>query len=651
MMEKSYYDLQGQAKRAAEIRRRVIELQFANFDDNGLYQKWAEQPDSYEPNSQNLPSKELLNYAVTFLSSDDPKHVKMANTLICNVGGSGKIAGLFNAHRAVVLYCRFKNKLSPESQNYCLKGIERFLQECKKPTAAFTGINDNFPVMYMVSSLIGGRLLNDEEAYQKGLWLIDQLKRMLHRRGLYSEYTSNNYNPIVLEAFEHILEFSDDDAVKADIRDCAERMWADVMTHYHPLCCAIAGPYSRAYTGDNLSQSHSGRYMYSVIFGDKMPVNVHNTLLAGPNAIEGFVPHHGVAFNMSEAGWQASAIYHCPEYLVKIALEKTYPYRVSGTTECRSRRDVTERWGKTITYPGTEGFCSTYMTENYGVGFATRDFSNGMQTNNFQLVYRKRPLSGQRDIGVAYAKYIMNESDLEKYNVYPGGCSSGPYYQVDTGRKLAVGKDNSGMVMYKPKHWAAAGVTSMRLSILLPCHYGTVEKLWLDGNAVDLSGGNGIKAESAQACTIIVKDGPVYMGYKPLTLTDHGRKAAVRIHIQGNYLMISLYNYEGENKEFGIRTLYNTCNGYVWEIRDENEIAGYEAMQALMDSFVIEDYMLNMDGEDGERYVRARRPGLDLSACHCPETEAVKYLTVNGLPLPQERFYADGIAPNDLPLL
>jgi len=58
------------------------------------------------------------------------------------------------------------------------------------------------------------------------------------------------------------------------------------------------------------------------------------------------------------------------------------------------------------------------------------------------------------------------------------------------------------------------------------------------------------------------------MYFNPLLLTDYGRKAAAKVSMVKDFIMVSFYNYEGEERDFARRGFLLTGNGFVTEIRN-----------------------------------------------------------------------------------
>lgn len=640
-MEKNYYDPDGQKKRGKEVRRLVCSYGESHFDDQGNYfEKYLD--------GQQLPTRERVWYCIALLESDDSRIIKKANAILRKTGPS--FGGSFGMVGAIQLLKYFKSKLDEDNIQALEKDMYNHCTAMLSPQIAYSGINDNFPSMDCSICLIGGEMLGNKPGYEKGIKLLHQLKDMLTRRGFTSEYTSPTYSIISLQAMADIAEHCTDPAVKELALSLEQRLYIDILGHYHPLISGMTPPHSRAYMVDNCGNTHQAKYVYHILFGDKMPLKLTDTLLSGPNGAPGEVIHSGLDYMFSECASHSCTIYHLPAALAALALNKSFPFEIAGTTESRARRDIIKRTQNFI-YPGSSSKVYTYMEKNYAVGTTTKEFSTGDQTNSFGILYRKGEVKSQADVGTVFSRYIFNEADPNKKNKL-GGDYPDPDQQdfMDFGRKLCMQKKNTAVAAYRPKHWAAFGVTSLKLSLILPANYRVPEKILLGKTPVDMSGEDGVKAESVEPCTVIVKDGPVYMGFKPLSLTDHGRKAAVKVEKLGNFVLLSFYNYEGEKKIIDYNEAMMTANGILCEVRQQGEIAGTDEMQALLDSAEILDEKLWYDGFDTDRHLNIKTPSASFECTWCPETESVKYMLVDG-EIPETPILSvPGLQLKDIPL-
>lgn len=645
----TFYDVEGQNARKKQAWKVLASYITDMFGEDGGW-KGPDVHDKFTVNSRILlPTREILWFCVAMLGSGEPRSMERANKALewlSEVGACGAgVHGSFDMHAAINIYKRYYDYISEPVRAMILKGAKELARHSLSPQCAYVGINDNFPSMDCFCALIGGSLVGDMEAVAKGKWMLNELKAMLTRRGMISEYNSPTYTTISVHAMADIYEFSDDAEIKATALACEERIWSDLLCHYHPLICAPAGPHSRTYPVDCAAHEHAGRDVIWVALGDRVAINPLNTSLSTPTGEANEIMHNSVFHLQSNCGWQISGDYHLPEYLAHHALEKTYPYIHTATTECRSRGDISGKYPEFV-HPGGDNTTYTYMMPDYALGTALKDFSSGVQTNTFQIIYRKKAeVRQQGDIGTAFTKYFINEKEpLDK----DGDGHDSKHHIMDKGRKTCMQHENTAVVMYKSKQWADHDVTDMRLSVLHPDLYGAVEEIRAGGKRVNLNGTFTL-FESVDPVNVIIKDGPVYIGYRPLTLTNHGRKAAVKIERKYGNIAVALFNYEGPARDFTATEAFTTQNGFICEIRSTDEISSFEEMEKLLSAYTVEDRVLELDTNTRERYVTVSKPGLEFRCCYSMITEDIKYRTINGTIPESPVFRATGLDETRLP--
>lgn len=201
------------------------------------------------------------------------------------------------------------------------------------------------------------------------------------------------------------------------------------------------------------------------------------------------------------------------------------------------------------------------------------------------------------------------------------------------------------MMVYKPKQFEAHCISSMKLSILLPVHFAGVDEVWIGKTKLQGTTGEGIEPD-----TIYVKDGPVYMAFSPLALTNHGRKAAVRVEEVNNYLMLSFYNYEGTEKAFDVRELLLTTSGFVALMKSADEFGSFEEFMAYASEYTLSDETTS-DESANIRWIRYKRENCKLEFAYSPISEGIMIATVNGRPRPEPVIEATGLDIGRLPLL
>ena len=661
----SFYDLPGQSARRARVFSLLVDHTLSSFDSEA---RWV----SPDWGGSGPGLRERLWFALGFFGSGRPEAVALANRIIL---GAEYRPCHFSPMAALQILFKHEPLLEVGAGEILDDYVSSALPEFTAPDMDFVGVNDNFPCMSTFTLLFGGQLRDRPDLVAQGRARLDQLVALLTRRGVDSEYTSPTYTPIHAYALAEIANLTDDAAVRDTALACEHRLWVDLLGHYHPPTAQIAGPYCRAYTVDSLAQTHQARFVYHALLGDRMLVDPLETMFSPdasarqasePRASEQQFHHGWLPFMQVSMAWLCSTEFHCPTDLVEASLNKTYPHQFRATTEFSSSTDdppgptprdlATDEL--TYEYQAGSGAISTWMTENYALGVASHEFHNGVQTDSFHLLYRKRsaqnppPAAGgaqggglvsHRDVAVVYSRYLVNDKLPGQENHYAEfDYTNGDSLLWDQGRKLGLQHENTALLLYKPKLYARHGVTSLRLSLLFPALYGPVEELWLgDRRLPDLQG------ESADPVPVFVSDGPVRMAFHPLLLTNHGRSAAVRVELVNDYLMVSFYNYQGPARDFSAREFLTTGNGFVAVIESDSDsphpppaagggqgggLGDFAAFRAQHAAPEITDQLLT---HVHSRWTYLRRTSyregdLHLQAEYSPLSEGIKHLAING---------------------
>ena len=665
-MNSAFYDLAGQVVRREAVYAELIRYTRDRFDVEG---QWL---GAYGGETPAPLLRERLWFCLPFLAVADRKLWAAADAIIQH---SEYAFCTFAPLAALQILLRYRERLAPASlmclENYVAGVLDAFAGA----DMDFVGVNDNFPCMATFTVLAGGKLCGRPELVDLGRRRLGQLTALLERRGVPTEYNSPTYSPIQLLALAEIAEWSDDAALREQALKCEERIWLDVLGHYHPPTAQAAGPYSRAYMVDSCGHTHMARSALYALLGEEMAVHPLNTLFTSAAAEPGEVIHLGVPYMQVAAAWLAVPTYHCPEGMVHRLLQRPYPFTFRATTEFSSSTDASPdkhqpelaTQQELYEYPAGNGTISTYMTEDYALGVASHEFHGGVQTDSFHLLYRRQaPVRTQADIATVFARYVINDRRPGQGNRYPQIAPDGAEQLVpteaeavsaegqahhgrlcsdcllwDEGRKLGLHHERSALLLYKPKLYGRRSVTSLRLALLFPAQYGVVEEIWLGDRRI-----NAFPAESRVACPIFIKDGPVLMGFQPLLLTNHGRKAAVRVEQVNGYLAVSFINYEGSRRDFSRREFLLTGNGFYAEVQSTvGEPATWEKFRREFSRLEVRDEMFACE-HSRQTFLRrtmVNRPGLCLVSEYSPVSEGIKYQAINGRPPPAPRLELTGI--------
>lgn len=641
--EAQLFDYEGQQLRRKRIFGAFAAGHGAMFSPEGEYTG---------PNLGHTPRpNDLMGHCVNYLGSGNPDAVRTANAVLWRLP---MIECHFLPNRSLWLLRTCPHLLEKDVrkklEEYSRSHLDGFAGEDQD----FVGVNDNFPCVSAYTLMAGGLRFGRPELYERGCVRLRQLKEMLNRRGAASEYASPTYSLLQLHALAQLGELTaeTDPEMHRLVLDCEARIWADYLAHYYLPADRLAGPYSRSYTSTLVEWTTHPAALY-LLFGDSVPGGLpeeeREALMVRHN-------HHILA-----------ADFHCPPLLREWLAGRQYPFSYEATTEFHASSDevigVQKLWSDPDAGPGDEGAVleeyasgsgrvSTYMTEAYSLGVASREWHCGSQTDTFLALYTTRtPIRGRRDVRTVFARYSVNDRLPGQTNAYPElGTVNGPMLFWDQGRKLGVHHKSTAMMLYKPRLYARKQVRSLRLMVLMPLSDGRPEEIWLGGRRLE-----GTEGEHTGLVPVCLKDGRTYMAFHPLVPVDHGRKRAVRVEEANGYLILSFYNYEGEERDFGAAEFALTGNGFVCELGSEAEDGSFAAFRERVGQgqVQVEDrYLSNvhMRGAMIRKSVYSR-PGVRLACEYSPVSEGIRYMTVNGRQIGEIRLLADGLDAAQLPFL
>jgi len=548
----------------------------------------------------------------------------------------------FTPMTSLQILFKYEDRLSRKSITKLENYIKEGLSAAARDRIHFSMYNDNFAAMAAFTLLTAGERFGDDSAFRAGLDKLHQLREVFTRRGTIMEYNSPTYTPITTHVLAETANYVRDAQARELARQCEERMWAEIAIRYHPPTAHLAGPYSRAYWVDSVGHLNNIGGLLYLVFGEAVFIHPLNSLFP-PDKKQ--VQHIGAeALMLPNIAWLMSGNAHCPDYLAELLLNKSYPFSATATAECLPGCEFAYR-DEAVEFPAWSGPVVTYMTEEYAMGTACAQFYDGAISDSFHIVYRKQaPATRQADTGAILSRYLFQDRLPEQTNVY-NREPSGPEMFRDEGRKFALQHEDCALVVYRPKPYEAKQTTSMKLTLLIPCHYGEVDEIWLGDRKLE-----GHTGESKESTPVYIRDGSVYFCFKPLALTDHGRAAAVKVHREGHYLLLSFYNYEGGSRSFTTRDALLTTNGFIAHVKTAAEIPAFSDFRRYASEGHLED-KIRSQLDSSTRWIRYTRTDLSMHFAYSPVSEGVLISSVNGKPRPEARLQATGLDTRRLPFL
>jgi hypothetical protein len=305
------------------------------------------------------------------------------------------------------------------------------------------------------------------------------------------------------------------------------------------------------------------------------------------------------------------------------------------------------------------------MEADWGMGTADQRLLGSCPNNNWQVSYRKtRPLNDIRQQGSWSCSYTINdkcmaeEHHLEMIEGRPESTMlHGPVHFADAGRFAGIQHQRTAILLYRPRPLENWKMSSLALTLLYPLHYGNqVDGLWLGDESV-----KDWCAESATAADVFVKDGPVYLGFRPLIppwredVDGPPLSCELRIKVErrGLWGCVQFFNYRGPT--IAVRRecdLARLGNGFLVEVATADDFPSLDAFRRwFRQSRVVDDTFHWQRQVRYHRDAGAGQPVLDLGLRWDAWQDRIISRVLNGRTVPEPVFSCTGIDNRRLPWL
>ncbi len=349
----------------------------------------------------------------------------------------------------------------------------------------------------ITNTILGGELLNDPEMAQRGYDKLERWMEFTDRSGGAYEFNSLPYTAVTLDVLHVLQTHTRNESARVNAKILLARFALSAGLHIHTPTGRWAGPHSRAYHGS--VTGNSGGYRI-----DRQELESYNRWLA------------------------TSAL---PNWLGALVEDETLPDWILETT------DIDRGIGQ-----------STYKTDQYALGVATRDASNqairyiAWQSNVFTLHYT-RPQ--ERLPGSLYTRYILDDHWLGDFSP---GEGRGAYGLIpDDGHFQGVQDRERAIALYCPT--GLGGIeyhSSAKAVVALPRWKSGLDEIWIGEKRVEQ-----LPAPVEPGETVAIASGDALIAIKPLKLTQLSEDAPMRIKLmEDNTLVMEMYNYQGPRKIF-----------------------------------------------------------------------------------------------------
>ncbi len=503
-------------------------------------------------------------------------------------------------------------------------------------TCDFHDGNVNHPLAAYATLILGGERFTE-------LWAVDlgcrRLKAFQHRSGDHcgtrlrqsemSEYNSPTYTALDLWFLSLVAEHARSAEAKQLALFLEQRLWVDVAMHFHFPSQQFAGPHSRSYADDSMGGCSALHFTMAAAYGDRLFIepalcyryNHPSTLVQ--NALVAILP------------------FHVPELARSIAWHKPLPYEFRKITYGESYHENSRRMTNASApgdgqfafdedvYPGGWSDLTTYMTEEYALGSASMPYVNAGHADSLMLrIRRDGEIRGLSDFRSAYTRGVFNGSRVgEKNDCHVARTAIDESYLYEEGRCATYQHKNKIIACYTPKRAGHCGVKSFRTDLLFTYH-APFDTLLVNGTPV-----SEFPFSCAGPARICFRDYRTFGLILPLQPSPSPSARPVKIWRCGDYLMVSMYNYDGPARDFSRHALNSWWTGFVLELSTSAETTWEEFLRDAERASVeqnVHDGMLRtvcyISGEDAMEFT------------YDPFKESILARRWNGMPDCEEHF-------------
>ncbi len=401
--------------------------------------------------------------------------------------------------------------------------------------------NVNHPLAAWCTLICGGEMADQPWAVELGYRRLLHFQRTIgdrrfrfRRQAEMSEYNSLTYTALDLWFLALMAEYAERREARALALFLEHRLWVNVAMHFHAPSGQFAGPHSRSYQEDSTGGFSALHCTMMAAFGTDLYVNA---------ALPVRYDHPS---NLIENALIAITPFHVPDDARRIAMEKPFPYHVRMTTYCESyhensRRSTTD--GETFAfddeiYAGGLSDLTTYMTEEYALGTASRPYVNAGHSDSMVVrIRRGGTIHGMSDFRSLYTRGVFNDSRVGRKNYsHVARCAIDESYLTEEGRCAVYQHEQCAIVCYAPKRAGHEGIRAFRLDLIFG-YDAPFDHLVVSGDASP-----GFPSVFPPDARLVFQDGNTYGVITLLPAFPSPGTAPVRLWKTDEHMVLSQYN-------------------------------------------------------------------------------------------------------------
>ncbi len=393
----------------------------------------------------------------------------------------------FTQRYLIPLAIRHRDRLSTDTRERLLESIRLGTQAIRRMDVAVT--YTNVAAMHILSACLGGEVLGDADMAAYGYDKMARFAAQFAENGTVYEFNSPGYVRVTTDALDRLADLVEHEPTRVRARAMLARIGLSTALRIHRPSGYLTGPNSRS------------KYSFTVCDGD-------------PEI--GFVRE-----------WIAEGV--VPVWIEAVLVHDFAPGQIDETASARWRL-------------GT----AAYVSDSFVMGLATREISR--QTNVFTAHCR---VPGEERPAALLSRYLIDDTwfgdpmQAADRGNRPGLSDAGKFLGVQSGPRV-IGL-YAPRTLQHPDSLSPASQNRFRSAkaVLVWSPHRAIDGVWIDEEPAEI-----FPADVPPGSVVVVAMGDALTAIQPLTISDLGYGAPVRLNQVGDELVLEMYNYLGPEKVF-----------------------------------------------------------------------------------------------------
>ncbi len=478
-----------------------------------LQEDWLQSRENYYRTATGVSvdgQRDYLYQACVCLPGAEPEVVRAVDR---RLGELELTACPYSGLPAVQLLTQFKDQLSEEAR----QALRQFLKASRQSWLEELEVRkyNSYRLLSIVSLLGIDVLFRDPEAADAAREALQDTLDHCKQYSLPDEFLAPFYTGLQLAALAEIRQLPVDDDCRRLAEELEDFIWQGVLRHYEPGILELLGPHCRGYTSELAGHFQVILACIRSLLGDEAGFTFVDTLW-DPGYADKILPHGTLEAVRLYALYFSAFSYRCkPETLTQWR-QRELPCSFTETAHTDASRDrsIKEKVADSVPFDYPEGIVhiTSLLDDGFALGWADREYENGMACPSLQVFYRKNGTTK-----AFFPRLVREDRYVGEWNEYPNlHLKLGPGNFPDDGRKTVERVGDALRLTYRPRK-IFSDVDSMKLDLIFASHFSMPDRVLVDGEPLTSFDGN----KRYPVTTITVEDAGWRFRFVPLSTKGH----------------------------------------------------------------------------------------------------------------------------------